>query len=440
MRDHCARSDHAEWHVEKKRDLLPYILEAQAGRMPKLLPLKYERMAVSPFGLYRGSVWLMARDLGRVRSSGIEAQICGDAHIRNLGCFAAPDGSLLFDLNDFDETTRAPFEWDLKRLATSLVLAGREAQLDDEKIGSAVTAMAGSYRTRMHEMSELNFLELARYKGRHVPSQAVHDMLRKAERATPQHSLASLTVSTPRKQPHFKRQPPVLTPVSGRTRGMLGTALREYRGTLGAPQQVLLDRYTPVDYAFKVVGTGSVGLRDYVVLMLGHASQARTSRYPLFLQIKQAVPSAYSVLKRGAHSAWHHDGHRVVEGTRLMQAATDPLLGWTSMESRNYLVRQLNDHKASLEPTDLAIPDALADYARVCGAVLARAHSRTADPAVLDGYCGTSGDKAGKDDKFDRAIAKFAFRYAEQVAADYAQFRKLLRTHRIRNSGKRVGV
>ena len=292
LRDKCPRSYHSEWKLQPKRDILPLVVAAQAGRIPKLLPHKYQLMAASPFSFYRGSVWLMASDLSRIANTTLEAQICGDAHIRNLGAYAAPDGALVFDINDFDETVRAPFEWDLKRLAASVELAARGGGLEEKCARAAIATVIEAYRNTIAELAEMPFADLVRYRVRHVEhNDLIHLLMRKAERKTPLDSLRSLTTGDGR-TPKFKNHPPELVPVSGKTRALLEAALRDYRRTLSPQHQELLDRYVPVDFAFKMVGTGSVGLRDYVVLLLGNGSQDQPARDPLFLQIKQAVPSA----------------------------------------------------------------------------------------------------------------------------------------------------
>ena len=420
LRDKCPRSYHSGWKLQTKRDILPLVVAAQAGRIPKLLPHKYQLMAASPFSFYRGSVWLMASDLSRMANSTLEAQICGDAHIRNLGAYAAPDGALVFDLNDFDETNRAPFEWDLKRLAASVELAARGGGLEEKCARAAIATVIEAYRNTIAELAEMPFADLVRYRVRHVEhNDLIHLLMRKAERKSPLDSLRSLTTGDGR-TPKFKNHPPELVPVSGKTRALLEAALRDYRRTLSPQHQELLDRYVPVDFAFKMVGTGSVGLRDYVVLLLGNGSQDQPARDPLFLQIKQAVPSAYVPFQHPSAASWHEQGRRVVEGQRKMQTQSDPLLGWTTIDSRDYIVRQLNDHKASLDPADVAHPGALQHFGTVCGAVLARAHSRTADPGVIHGYC-------GDNEKLDVSLAAFARAYADQVDADYTVFKKLLR-------------
>jgi len=364
---------------------------------------------------------MMAADLASQPRCGITVQICGDAHVRNLGSFAAPDGRLIFDINDFDETVRGPFEWDVKRLATSLVLAGREAGDGDKHCKEAVRVFVRAYREAMFGFSRMAMLDLARYRvHRHPHFAPLQSVLRKAARATPRHSLEQLTVATGGER-RFKPQPPLLTRVNKRTASRVLAALKSYRETLAPERQHFFDLYRPLDVAFKVVGTGSVGLRDYVVLLLGNG---RTDA--LFLQVKEEPASCYArylpELRRS-----EHEGRRVVEGQRAMQAQSDIFLGWTTIEGRDYLVRQLADHKASIEVEDLA-GEGLLQYALVCGEVLAKGHARSSDPCALAGYLGSS-------TKFDAAITTFALRYADQAASDHEEFAAAVNSGRIKIGG-----
>ena len=365
-------------------------------------------MAASAFGFFRGAAPVMAADLASQPRCGLTVQICGDAHVRNLGSFAAPDGRLIFDINDFDETVRAPFEWDVKRLATSLVLAGREAGDDEKHCKQAVRLFVRAYREATFGFSRMTVLDLARYRvHRHPHFTPLQSVLRKAARATPRHNLDQLTIDKGG-GPRFKSQPPLLTRVDRRTASRVLTALKSYRQTLTPDRQHFFDQYHALDVAFKVVGTGSVGLRDYVVLMLGNG---RTDA--LFLQVKEELPSCYTRHLPDLRRA-EHEGRRVVEGQRALQAQSDFLLGWTAIEGRDYLVRQLSDHKAVIEGEDQA-GEGLFQYALVCGEVLAKGHARSRDPCALAGYLGSS-------TKFDMAISTFALAYADQTAKDHEEF------------------
>jgi len=410
------RSDHAKWDVKKrKRDPIDIIRATNRERIPLLVPIKMARMAISPFGFFRGSVAVMAADLAAIPYTKISAQICGDAHVRNLGAYAAPDGRLVFDLNDFDETIRAPWEWDLKRLAASLVLAGREASNSDRQCRAAVLACCQTYRTKTQEFSRMPCVEVAKYRiHRQFMGRLCSSVLQRAERATPVHSLEKLTVGRGKSR-LFKEQKPVLThPPKSKAREVL-QSLEKYRGTLSPSSQHLLNFYRPADVAFKIVGTGSVGTHDYVIL---HFAGDGTSD-PMFLQVKEAVQSAYAAYVKSPETAMHQ-GERVVHGQRLMQFQSDILLGWTSLAQGEYLVRQLSDHKGAIQDDDLA-GSGLTDYAITCGAVLARGHARSGDPAVIAGYLGTN-------DRWDKALAKFAVSYADQTTKDYESFKKAIRS------------
>jgi uncharacterized protein (DUF2252 family) len=416
------RSDHAKWD-DKKRQLDPVdiIRATNRERIQELVPIKMARMAASPFGFFRGSVAVMAADLAATPSTGILAQICGDAHVRNLGAYAGPDGRLVFDLNDFDETIRAPWEWDLKRLAASLMLAGREARNSDRQCRDAVLVCGRTYRGKLQELSRMSCLEVAKYRihGQFAAGPC-SSVLQRAERATPAHSLIKLTIARGGTCV-FKEQKPVLTRVANPKAREVLHALEKYRGTLSPPSQHLLNFYRSADVAFKIVGTGSVGTHDYVVL---HFAGDGTSD-PMFLQVKEAVQSAYASYVKSPETAMHQ-GERVVHGQRLMQFQCDILLGWTSLAQRDYLVRQLSDHKGSIQNADLEGPG-LTEYAITCGAVLARGHARSGDPAVIAGYLGTN-------DRWDRALAKFAVSYADQCTKDYEAFKKAIHNGTIQAS------
>jgi uncharacterized protein (DUF2252 family) len=399
-------------------DTLATLLKASHGRVPQLLPIKWGRMASSPFGFFRGAVPVMALDLARSRVTGVHVQMCGDAHVRNLGAFAAPDGHLVFDINDFDETMPGPWEWDLKRLAASLVLAGREAGDGDPLCTEAVGELVSSYREALKGFAAMSALDLARFEIRRFRRGPVTRILEKAERATPLHSLEKLTVQARGGLRRFPKRPPLLQPLEpGKARRVIGS-LKAYRDTVSDDRQLVLDAYQLVDVAFKVVGTGSVGTRDYAVLAFGDGAD-----HPLFLQVKEELPSAYAAVL--AHVVGPtHQGRRVAQGQHRMQTASDPFLGWTTLAGRHYLVRQLADHKAAIDPNELS-GLALKEYARVCGEVLAKAHARTGDAAILSGYCGDT-------DRLDCAMGKFAVAYADQTESDHGAFVKAIRAGKIR--------
>jgi len=385
------------------------------GRVPALIKLKYELMAQSPFGYFRGAAPVMAADLAVLPSTNIVVQLCGDAHVRNLGAYAAPDGRLVFDINDFDESIRGPFEWDLKRMAASLVLAGRGSGHKESAAQHAVVQCIQRYSAQMRAFAKMPALEVNRFQVHRLGLvEPVHAALTKAERATPQHTLEQLTEpvsAKPGAQRRFRESKPTLTRVTGAQARAVLASLDPYRAMLEPQRQHLLSFYRPVDVAFKVVGTGSVGLRDYCIYFEGNSPADL-----LFLQIKEETTSAYAPYLPDAHPA-PHNGQRVAEGQRAMQMQSDPFLGWTHIGGRQYLVRQLNDHKGSIELTDLD-GSGLAAYAEVCGELLARGHGRSGDPLVIAGYLGSG-------DRFAEALAKFGSLYADQTEKDWQELKRL---------------
>jgi uncharacterized protein (DUF2252 family) len=412
-RKQLTRQEHAQWKPEaRRRAPLDLLQESMRGRIPHLVTLKYERMLESPFGYFRGAVPVMAADLGTLPNTGIVNQICGDAHVRNLGAFAAPDGRLVFDINDFDETVRAPFEWDLKRLSTSLVLGGRATGAKKSASETAVVSFIDRYRKFIDNFARMPVTGVARYQVHRLQRIApVSKALLKAERATPLHNLEQLTTpaNAPAEKRRFKEQPPLLSRVNAAQRRAVLASLVEYNQTLQPERRHFLAQYCPLDVAFKVVGTGSIGLRDYVVYFEGNGPGD-----PLFLQIKEQPGSAYAPYV-GADNLASHQGQRVVNGQRALQFQSDPFLGWTTIASRQYQVRQLNDHKGSIEIQDLA-GDGLVEYAEMCGELLARGHARSGDPCVLAGYLGTG-------EKFCEALMSFAEAYADQTEKDWEELK-----------------
>ena len=421
-RKQMGRHQHEALHPKARpATALELVARSMRGRVPALIQLKDELMAVSPFGYFRGAAPVMAADLAQLPSTGIVSQLCGDAHVRNLGAFASPDGRLVFDINDFDETIRGPFEWDLKRMAASLVLAGRAAGHKDGTARRAAAACVERYATQMRAFARMPQLEVNRFQVHRIDlAKPVHDALSKAERATPQHTLAQLTTpvsarpisarpisSRPDARRRFKELKPMLWRVTGGRAAAVVASLGPYREMLEPQRQHLLDFYRPIDVAVKVVGTGSVGLRDYCIYMEGNGAGD-----PLFLQIKEEAASAYAPYLPDARPA-AHNGRRTAEGQRFMQIQTDPFLGWTHIGSRQYLVRQLNDHKGSIEIADLAGAN-LKAYAEVCGELLARGHARSGDAQTISGYIGSG-------DAFAEAIAEFGIVYAGQTVKDWEE-------------------
>ncbi len=417
-RSKVGRSKHATWNAKRRNyDPVDLLIAANRDRIPALLPIKMGRMATSPFAFFRGSVPLMAADLATMPNTDIDVQICGDAHVRNLGAFAAPDGKLVFDINDFDETIQGPWEWDLKRLGTSLILAGREAGNSERVCRESVRKFTARYRATIHALASMPFLEAARHRVRISADIALKSLLHKAERATPLQSLEKLTVPSRKSLRRFRETKPFLTHVSRALEQNILQSLVPYRETLAPEHRHILDFYRPADVAFKVVGTGSVATRDYIVLMFGNGPAD-----PLFLQVKEEPRSAYAAYLPPSPAM--NQGQRVVEGQRRMQTQSDLLLGWTSFDGRDYLVRQMSDHKASIDNKDL-LGKGLASYARTCGEVLAKAHARSGDPYAIAGYIGTG-------TKLDKAAEKFAVAYAGQVTTDYELFKKAIRSGKIK--------
>ena len=421
-RKQVGRHQHCEHNPKARHTPASALLErSMKGRVPGLIKLKYGLMAESPFSYFRGAAPVMAADLAVLPNAGIPAQLCGDAHVRNLGAFAAPDGRLVFDINDFDETIHGPFEWDLKRMAASLILAGRASGHKDSQARAAVESCMVRYCSQIREFAKMPHLEVGRFQVHRLGSIApVHAALLKAERATPTHTLEQLTEPESKKAPagtrRFRTIVPNLTRVTGRQAEAVIASLKPYREMLEPQRQHLLSFYRPVDVAFKVVGTGSVGLRDYCIYFEGNGPGD-----PLFLQIKEEPDSCYApYLPNGR--AERHNGKRVADGQRAMQVQSDPFLGWTHISGRQYLVRQLNDHKGSIELTDLK-SGGLEAYGEVCGELLARGHGRSGDPLVLAGYLGSG-------EGFAEALAQFGVCYADQTEQDWEDLRKQMKLPR----------
>jgi len=401
------RTELAHWDVSARRHQPLDLLDSSChDRVPSLVKLKYERMALSPFGFFRGAVPVMAYDLSLGKHSGIVNQLCGDAHVQNLGAYTGPDGRLIFDINDFDETLRGPFEWDVKRMATSILLAGGAARIKQPGCVEAVQFFLDSYSALMQEFARLPILAVARYQVHRLASIApISKILRKAEHATPMHSLESLTEMTAKGRA-FKSNPPILRPATDKEAKLALDSLPAYTESLLPERRHFFAQFQPLAVGFKVVGTGSVGLRDYCILMQGNGAAD-----PMFLQIKQEARSAYAPYLPQPVPLPENDGQRTVEGQRAMQLQSDPLLGWTTIDGRGYLVRQLNDHKAAIDITSVKATG-LAAYAVVCGEMLARGHARSGDARVIAGYIGTGS-------RFSQGILGFAQAYAAQTVADW---------------------
>lgn len=430
LRETVPRSAHEQLPTEDGRpDAVAAVHESNRGRLPELVPIRVGRMAASPFAYLRGSAGLMAYDLARTPMTGIRAQICGDAHAANFGLYGDARGGLVIDLNDFDETVRGPWEWDLKRLATSLVLAGREAGADEDTCRNAARFVAGSYRRTMRLLAKLPVLdawnaiadeELVSHTDAHDLLGTLERVSEKARANTSGRFAAKATEPLEGGGRRFVDAPPVLRRIPDAEAAAVASALQEYLTTLSEDRHPLLARYAVHDVAFRVVGTGSVGTRSYVVLLLDHRGE------PLILQVKEARPSA---LLPHLATAGHplpevtHEGRRVVLGQKMMQVVSDILLGWTTVEGREFQVRQFRNRKGSVDPAALAA-DQIDDYARMTGALLARAHSHSADPRLISGYC-------GKNEELDDAIASFAVAYADITEADHTTLLQAVREGKI---------
>jgi uncharacterized protein (DUF2252 family) len=360
----------------------------------------------------------MVADLARLPHSGLNVQLCGDAHVQNLGSFATPDGKLVFDLNDFDETIRGPWEWDVKRMAASIVLAGQEAGHDRAGCKSAANAFAESYFRHIAEFSVQPILLVARHQiHREKRIQPIHAALRQSERARPLDLLDRFTEKGPNGRLHFRDVRPRFWRIRGQKAKEVLSSLEGYRKNLAPERRHMFDLFQVVDVGFKVVGTGSVGLRDYVILFQGNSAKD-----PMFLQIKQEAPSAYA--KYLPDAVHEHQGQRTAEGQRAIQPISDLLLGWTTIGHHHYLVRQLNDHKGSVDLEELR-GAGLRSLALVAGELLARGHARSGDAVAIDGYCGSGA-------KTPRAIRDFACQYADQTEADYGAFVAAVKSGKIR--------
>jgi uncharacterized protein (DUF2252 family) len=424
------------------RDSVALLEEQAATRVPELVPIRYGRMLVSPFTFYRGAAKIMAHDLAATPTSGLQAQLCGDAHLSNFGGFASAERSLVFDLNDFDEALPGPFEWDVKRLATSFEICARDRGFDDSVRESAVATAVRAYREAMRSFAAMG--DLAVWYSR-IDVGAILEQLRRdndkkqaknverAEaKARTKDSLKAFSRLTHEVdgELRIRSDPPLLVPLeelvddsrAAEMKEELASMFRKYRSSLQYDRRKLLEGYRLVDVARKVVGVGSVGTRAWIVLLLG-----RDDEDPLFLQVKEAE---VSVLE--AHlgkSKFRHHGQRVVEGQRMMQAASDIFLGWVRTDrglddkARDFYVRQLWDWKVSVD-LETVLPRGLVLYAQACGWTLARAHARSGDRIAMAAYL-------GKGKTFDRALAEFATAYADVNQRDYEALAEAARTGRV---------
>ena len=436
LRKTVPRSAIGDWRPAPNRPDPIAILEAQAAdRVPRLVPIRHLRMAASPFAFFRGAAGVMAADLASTPSPGIRAQLCGDAHVSNFGLFAAADRRALFDINDFDETIHGPFEWDLMRLAASVAIAANDAGFTDEDCEAAVLQAVTRYRQHIHALSQMELLDvwysrieyadlLERAEERSKQTRKVAaKALRRSQRRTTEQAVAKFSKLHGGER-RIIADPPLINPLTHHQVEAMGDVLQGFYRTFGDAVLRLVRCYHVIDVAEKVVGVGSVGLRALIVLMQNGDGE------PLFLQLKQAAPSVLAPHVPHFSNAPVNQGQRVVEGQRAIQGHADPFLGWSrgTMQGQevDLYCRQLRDMKGSIEATTLGTK-ALGDYASLCGMVLARAHARSGDAAMISGYLG-GGDHA---DNFDRALAHFAMIYTHLNRADHAALLAAIHTKRI---------
>ncbi|TQS44158.1 DUF2252 domain-containing protein [Cryptosporangium phraense] len=430
LRDKTPVTTHSRYgRAHDRPDPVEFVERTNEGRVDQLIALRVGRMVASPFAFLRGSAGLMAADLAPTPTSGITAWICGDAHASNFGLYASPERRLVMDVNDFDETVVGPWEWDLKRLAASLVVAGREAGVDEGRARAAASDAARTYRAALRELAHMPILD-AFYLTTdektidHFDVDQLGEVFKrigkKARRNTSRRVVEKFAERAETDHWRFVDDPPILAHVSPETEQSVLDGLEEYAsGCLDDELKQLLQRYSVADIAHRVVGLGSVGRRSFIVLLHGNGEDA------LVLQVKEAGPSALAPYVEA--TPYEHNGERIVRGQRWMQTVSDILLGWTTVDGRPFLVRQFRDMKGSIDPA-LLKPNQLDDYARVVGAVLARSHAQSADPRVLSGY--VDGD-TGDGDDFDQAIASFAVAYADQTESDHDALAAAVRLGRL---------
>ena len=438
LRSKASRSSHAEWAPDPERpDPISILEESNKTRLQHLVPIRFGRMSMSAFAFYRGTADIMAYDLAKTPVSGIQAQICGDAHLSNFGAFASPERRQVFDVNDFDETLAGPWEWDVKRLAASVVIGGRQNGYTAQESRQAVLRCVQSYREHMQQFALMNHLDVWYY---HLDVEAILAMARgmagakefqkRIERASTRASKRTRIETFPKLtevvngQYHIKDEPPLIyhydpldTSKNNLDTEQWRAMVKEYLASLPEERRVIIMQYRGVDVAQKVVGVGSVGTRCAVVLCLGGAE----GDDPLFMQIKEAGPSVLEPYL-GASPHKNH-GERVVVGQHMMQAASDIFLGWTTFNGIDFYGRQLRDMKFSAEVEGMD-PVLFTAYVEICATTLARAHARTSDPAQISGYMGSK-------DTFDRAIASFAEVYADQAERDHAALLAAIKEGRV---------
>ncbi len=431
LREKCPRESHAEWKAsDDRRTPLSLMEESNQGRMPHLVPIRHGRMIRSPFTFYRGAALNMAADLAGTPASGIRVQACGDCHLMNFGAFATPERRVIFDINDLDETLPAPWEWDVKRLAASFVLACRDNGFSGDCARDAVLNCVRSYRERMAEYSEMTVLEvwydsidveqfIPHIQDEQALKRARKRLAKARERSVLEHEYPEL-VTTSGLTPSIREDPPLIFHLRDKEfeeqSVIVHRAFARYRETLQEDRRLLLDRYKLTDFAYKVVGVGSVGTFCGILLLMA------AEHDPLFLQFKHARPSVLEPYAGGSLHANH--GQRVVHGCRMLQSASDLFLGWTEGDAgRQFYIRQLKDMK--IKPlVEIFTPSVMQEYAGLCGWTLAHAHARSGEPAKISGYL-------GKSDKFDQAVADFSVAYADQSEQDHAALMEAVRAGKL---------
>ena len=431
LRRETTRESQANWSSPRKRpDPLHLIAASNVGRQKEFIPLRMGRMAASPFTFLRGAAVVMACDLSHTPSSGIQVVMDGDAHVNNFGLFGTPQRDVIFDLNDFDEVVVGPWEWDLKRLVASINVSGRENGLNRKERRAAVMRCVAGYRWNVNRLQSVGVLEtwyLHAYPGRQNPLVEIDPksaaVFKKAvAKAMHQTNSTLLTKTAGRNVDgawRLKEDPPVLTHVDSATREKVIDALNQYADTLTRERRYMLGRYHVVDVGHRVVGVGSVGTRAYLALLFGNGDTD-----PLFLQVKEAIVPAHAPYLPRMPEEFTHQGKRVIAGQRALQASSDILLGWTSIDGRPFYVRQMKNLKASV-PTEWLTGESFNFYVWICGAILARAHSRTGDAASIAGYCGNS-------EVLDEALATWAEAYGDQTEADHALLVKAIKNSRVK--------
>jgi uncharacterized protein (DUF2252 family) len=428
LRETLPREHHAVWkRPAKRRDPVDLLEESNQDRLPELVPIRYGRMLRSPFTFLRGSAGLMAHDLAATPSTGLRVQACGDCHLLNFGLFATPERNLVFDINDFDETLPAPWEWDVKRLATSFVVAARDGRCSDDEARGAAVACVRAYREHLRDCSKrsplavwyerLDLQTLIENAPDLETRRTRKEMVAKAQERIGEYLFPKLTAAVGGGR-RLLDQPPVLFHVADRgAEKRFRTGMEDYRLSLPDDRRVLFDRYRLEDFAVKVVGIGSVGTRCLVGLFFS------AEGHPLFLQFKEACRSVLAPY--AGKSVYKNQGQRVVAGQRLMQSSSDIFLGWTrGRPGYHFFGRQLRDMKLSI-PVEGASAQQFERYAQFCGSTLARAHARSGDAAMISGYL-------GKTDEFDQAIGAFSLAYADQTARDHRALLAAVKAGRIK--------